>query len=71
MSVYLGIDTSNYTTSVCLYDSESGEVKDIQSRIAEITDKLQTYFPLMLIAIISLFAALAVSMYLLYKRREK
>ena len=26
MSVYLGIDTSNYTTSVCLYDSESGEV---------------------------------------------
>lgn len=52
-------------------DSESGEVKDIQSRIAEITDKLQAYFPLMLIVIISLFAALAVSMYLLYKRREK
>ncbi len=26
MSVYLGIDTSNYTTSVCLYDSESREV---------------------------------------------
>ena len=26
MSVYLGIDTSNYTTSVCLYDSESGRV---------------------------------------------
>ena len=26
MSVYLGIDTSNYTTSVCLYDSESGGV---------------------------------------------
>ena len=26
MSVYLGIDTSNYTTSVCLYDSASGEV---------------------------------------------
>ena len=26
MSVYLGIDTSNYTTSVCLYDSGSGEV---------------------------------------------
>lgn len=26
MSVYLGIDTSNYTTSVCLYDSESGKV---------------------------------------------
>ena len=26
MSVYLGIDTSNYTTSVCLYDSRSGEV---------------------------------------------
>ncbi|MBQ3284025.1 MAG: peptidase M22 [Ruminococcus sp.] len=25
MSVYLGIDTSNYTTSVCLYDSDSGE----------------------------------------------
>ncbi|MBQ9679904.1 MAG: peptidase M22 [Ruminococcus sp.] len=26
MSYYLGIDTSNYTTSVCLYDSESGRV---------------------------------------------
>lgn len=26
MSMYLGIDTSNYTTSVCLYDSESGKV---------------------------------------------
>ena len=26
MSVYLGIDTSNYTTSFCLYDSDSGEV---------------------------------------------
>ena len=26
MSCYLGIDTSNYTTSVCLYDSESGQV---------------------------------------------
>lgn len=26
MSVYLGIDTSNYTTSVCLYDDVSGEV---------------------------------------------
>ena len=25
MSIYLGIDTSNYTTSVCLYDSDSGE----------------------------------------------
>ena len=25
MSVYLGVDTSNYTTSVCLYDSDSGE----------------------------------------------
>lgn len=26
MSVYLGIDTSNYTTSVCLYDSETNAV---------------------------------------------
>ncbi len=26
MSVYLGLDTSNYTTSVCLYDSENGSV---------------------------------------------
>ena len=26
MSYYLGIDTSNYTTSVCLFDSESGKV---------------------------------------------
>ena len=26
MSIYLGIDTSNYTTSVCLYDSVSGRV---------------------------------------------
>lgn len=26
MSYYLGIDTSNYTTSVCLFDSDSGEV---------------------------------------------
>ncbi len=26
MSVYLGIDTSNYTTSVCLYDTESRRV---------------------------------------------
>lgn len=26
MSYYLGIDTSNYTTSVCLYDSDSGQV---------------------------------------------
>ena len=26
MSVYLGIDTSNYTTSVCLYDSDSRRV---------------------------------------------
>ncbi|HBE15064.1 MAG TPA: peptidase M22 [Ruminococcaceae bacterium] len=26
MSMYLGIDTSNYTTSVCLYDSDSGAV---------------------------------------------
>lgn len=27
MSLYLGIDTSNYTTSVALYNSESGEVR--------------------------------------------
>lgn len=26
MSIYLGIDTSNYTTSVCLYDADSGKV---------------------------------------------
>lgn len=26
MSIYLGIDTSNYTTSVCLYDDVTGEV---------------------------------------------
>jgi N6-L-threonylcarbamoyladenine synthase len=26
MSIYLGIDTSNYTTSVCLYDAENGKV---------------------------------------------
>lgn len=26
MSVYLGVDTSNYTTSVCLYDSSTNEV---------------------------------------------
>lgn len=26
MSYYLGIDTSNYTTSVCLFDSDSGKV---------------------------------------------
>ena len=26
MSYYLGIDTSNYTTSVCLFDSDNGEV---------------------------------------------
>lgn len=26
MSIYLGVDTSNYTTSVCLYDSDSGRV---------------------------------------------
>ena len=26
MSIYLGIDTSNYTTSVCLYDSDTGQV---------------------------------------------
>lgn len=26
MSVYLGIDTSNYTTSVCLYNSDDGSV---------------------------------------------
>lgn len=26
MSVYLGVDTSNYTTSVCLYDCDSGRV---------------------------------------------
>ena len=26
MSVYLGVDTSNYTTSVCLYDSTTNEV---------------------------------------------
>ncbi len=26
MSIYLGIDTSNYTTSVCLYHSDSGKV---------------------------------------------
>ncbi len=30
MSVYLGIDTSNYTTSVCLYDTADGSV--IQKR---------------------------------------
>lgn len=27
MSLYLGIDTSNYTTSAALYDSDSGEVR--------------------------------------------
>ena len=27
MSLYLGLDTSNYTTSVCVYDSVSGEVR--------------------------------------------
>lgn len=26
MSIYLGIDTSNYTTSVCLYDADSGKM---------------------------------------------
>ena len=26
MSYYLGIDTSNYTTSVCLYDSDTDHV---------------------------------------------
>ena len=30
MSVYLGLDTSNYTTSVCLYDTETGEVKSVR-----------------------------------------
>ena len=27
MGVFLGIDTSNYTTSLALYDSESGVVR--------------------------------------------
>ena len=26
MSLFLGIDTSNYTTSTALYDSETGEM---------------------------------------------
>ena len=30
MSVFLGIDTSNYTTSTALYDSESGIVSGIE-----------------------------------------
>ena len=30
MSLYLGIDTSNYTTSVALYDSETGEMRQIK-----------------------------------------
>lgn len=30
MSVYLGLDTSNYTTSVCLYDSASSEVRSVR-----------------------------------------
>ena len=27
MSLFLGIDTSNYTTSTALYDSETGEMR--------------------------------------------
>ena len=27
MALYLGIDTSNYTTSTALYNSETGEMK--------------------------------------------
>ena len=30
MSIYLGIDTSNYTTSCALYDSKSGSVKSLK-----------------------------------------
>ena len=27
MSLYLGIDTSNYTTSLALYDGKSGQIQ--------------------------------------------
>ena len=30
MSLFLGIDTSNYTTSVALYDSETGEMRQLK-----------------------------------------
>lgn len=37
MSLYLGIDTSNYTTSLALYDSESGQIRQ-QKKLLPVKD---------------------------------
>ena len=37
MAWYLGIDTSNYTTSAALYDSESGAVRQ-QKRLLPVRE---------------------------------
>ena len=34
MSLFLGIDTSNYTTSCALYDSETGKVDSVKKAFA-------------------------------------
>ena len=45
--------------------------KDITMIIAELTDKAQKYCPVVLAVLGISFAVMFVSMYLLYKRREK
>ena len=46
-------------------------VEELQEVLAELNEKAQVYFPVILIVLAVSFAVLFVSMYLLYKRREK
>lgn len=52
-------------------ERESGKEENFQEIFKKTTEKMQEYCPLILIVTAVLFAVLFVSMYLLYKRREK
>ena len=52
-------------------ERESGKEVSFQETIKDFTEKTLEYCPIIFIAIAVVFAVLFVSMYLIYKRREK
>ena len=44
MSLYLGIDTSNYTTSTALYDSETGQMRQCKRLLPVQEGQLRPYY---------------------------
>ncbi len=61
------VNLNNDSSSI----SSSDEPLDIKAIIGEITNKAQAYFPIAAAVLAAAFLLLFVSMYLLYKRREK